>query len=126
MDEYQVDGTVRKEKCDKNLPITHLTLVKLGKVWESEKIIGMIERKEAKFWSYHYKNGEIDDKTKIEVEVVSDPDGKYLRTRKDETEKNNLLELPIYYKKESGKYRSCRANETFKVFVGYESQKILD
>ena len=104
MEEYQVDGTVRKEKCDKYAPISHLTLVKPSVAWKSEKIIGMIERKEAKFWSYHYKNRKIDDKTKIEVEIVDDTDGKYLRTRKDESEKNNLLELPMFYIKKFGKY----------------------
>ena len=31
------------------------------------------------------------------MEVVDDPDGKYLRTRKDDTEDNNLLELPIWH-----------------------------
>lgn len=113
MDEYQVDGTVRKKECDKDAPISHLTLVEPAEAWKSEKIIGMIEEEEedkkAKFWSYHYKNGEIDDKAKIEVEVVDDPDGKYLRTRKDETEKNNLLELPIYYyEKDRKKYIRCK------------------
>jgi len=116
MNEYQVGGTVRKEKCDKNAPISHLTLVKPPQAWESEKIISMIEEKEedkkGKFWSYHYKNGEIDDKTKIEVEVVDDPDGKYLRTIKDETEKNNLLELPIYYyNKDKKKFTKCKTEK---------------
>lgn len=96
---YEVDGTAREKECDKDSPISHLAIVTPSVVWTSEKIIRMIENKEKKhnFWSYHYKNGKIDEKTKIEVEVVDDPDGKYLRTRKDETEDNNLLELPIWH-----------------------------
>lgn len=109
MESYQVDGTVRKGACDKSEPITHLTLEEPPKAWTSEKIIKMIENGEAEFWSYHYKNGEIDERTKIKVEVVEGPEGKYLRTRKDETESNNLLELPMYYKDEaSGKYKKCK------------------
>jgi len=112
MKKYQVDGTVRKKECDKDSPISHLTLVDPSEAWDSNKIIKLIEEKDqnkkATFWSYHYKNGKIDDKTEIEVEVVDDPDGKYLRTRKDETEDNNLLELPIYHKKKEGKgYTPC-------------------
>lgn len=99
MVEYEVDGTGRKKECDKDSPIIHLAIVNPPEVWTSKKIIGMIEDKdkEYNFWSYHYKNGKIDEKTKIEVEVVNDPEGKYLRTRKDETEDNNLLELPIWH-----------------------------
>lgn len=108
MESYQVNGTVRKEACDENAPITHLRLVAPSEVWSSEKIIKMIENGEAEFWSYHYKNGEIDEQTKIKVEVVEAPEGKYLRTRKDETEENNLLELPIYSKDiTSGEYKKC-------------------
>lgn len=110
MEKYQVDGTVRKKECDKDSAISHLTLVDPGEAWSSEKIIKMIEdkKKEITFWSYHYKDGKIDDNTEIEVEVVDDPDGIYLRTRKDKTEKNNLLELPIYHKKKEGKgYTLC-------------------
>ena len=108
MEKYQVDGTVRKKECDKDSPISHLTLVKPAEAWKSEKIIKLIEDKEATFWSYHYKNGEIDEETEIIVEVVDGKDGKYLRTRKDETEDNNLLELPIYHKNEEGKFIPCK------------------
>lgn len=99
MTDYEVDGTGREKECDKGSPISHLAIVEPAKVWTSEKIIEMIEDKKEKhkFWSYHYKNGKIDEKTEIEVEVADDPDGKYLRTRKDETEDNNLLELPIWH-----------------------------
>lgn len=109
MESYQVNGTVRKVVCDKSAPITHLRLVAPSEAWPSETIIKMIENGEAEFWSYHYKNGEIDERTEIKVEVVEDKvKGKYLRTRKDETEENNLLELPIYSKDiTSGEYKKC-------------------
>ena len=69
----------------------------------------MIENKEAIFWPHHYKDSRIDDKTKIIVDVVNDLDGKYLRTRRDKIEKNNLLELPIYHKDEyEGRYVKCK------------------
>ena len=100
MVEYEVDGTGREKECNKDSSITHLAIVKPAKVWTSEKIIKMIEdeKEKHKFWSYHYKNGKIDEKTKIVVEVIDDKKkGKYLRTRKDETEDNNLLELPIWH-----------------------------
>lgn len=109
MESYQVDGTVRKEACDKSAPITHLTLVEPPKAWSLEKIIKKIENGETEFWSYHYKNGDIDEQTKIKVEVVEAPEGKYLRTRRDELESNNLLELPMYYKdRTSDKYKKCK------------------
>ena len=58
----------------------------------------MIEKGGHKFWSYVYKNGEIIERTRIEVEVIHDKvKGDYLRTQKDPTEENNLLELPIWY-----------------------------
>ena len=63
----------------------------------------MIEKEGHKFWSYVYKNGEIIERTRIEVEVIHDKDkGDYLRTQKDPTEENNLLELPMWHLKESG------------------------
>ncbi len=99
MTEYRVHGTGRENDC-RGGNITHLTveLPDGWKTWRSEKIIEMIEREDGDdFWSYHYLNGEIDHRTRILVEVVDDPDGKYLRTRRDETEDNNLLELPIYH-----------------------------
>lgn len=99
MTNYEVDGTGREKECDEDSSITHLAIVQPSVIWTSEKIIEMIENKKEKnsFWSYHYKNGIIDKTTKIKVEVVDAPDGKYLRTRKDETEDNNLLELPTWY-----------------------------
>lgn len=110
MTEYRVYGTGREKGCSGG-KITHLTVETKngGKTWKSEKIIEMIERENGdEFWSYHYLNGEIDDRTKIIVDVVDDPDGKYLRTRRDETEDNNLLELPIYhFDKNKGMWVPC-------------------
>ena len=97
--DYKVYGTGRENDCSGG-DITHLTVETAdgGKTWKKEKIIEMIEREDGdEFWSYHYDNREIDDRTRIIVEVVDDPDGKYLRTKRDETEENNLLELPIYH-----------------------------
>lgn len=106
MTEYEVDGTVREKECDKNSPISKLTTAKPDeKVYPVSTVIKKIKNGDT-FWSYHYQNGKIDDKTKIKVEIVDDPDGKYLRTRKDKTEKNNLLELPIYHKN-GEKYNPC-------------------
>ncbi len=99
MTEYRVRGTGRENGCSGG-DITHLTVETSDgwKTWKSSKIIEMIEKENGdEFWSFHYQNGEIDDRTRIIVEVVDDPDGKYLRTRRDETEKNNLLELPIFH-----------------------------
>jgi len=109
--EYQVNGTVRKEKCNKDSPISHLIIFSIvstpNQAFLKPVVIKMIEDKEASFWSFHYKNGLIDDKTKIDVVVYDGPSGKYLCTRLDETELNNLLELPIYHKNEQGIYSIC-------------------
>lgn len=98
--EYEVDGTGREKECDKDSPISHLAIVKPSEVWTSKKIIEMIEdeKEEHNFWSYVYKNGKKINDKKIKVEVIDDKvKGKYLRTQADETEDNNLLELPIWH-----------------------------
>ena len=110
MTKYEIDGTVRKEKCDKNAPISHLTTTPPdNNVYSVSKVIKMIEEEGHKFWSYVYENGTIIENTEIEVEPVHDKQkDDYVRTHRDGVEENNLLELPIYYKKESGKYGKCK------------------
>lgn len=99
MTEFKVYGTGRENDCNGG-NITHLTVETSDgwKTWKLEKIIKMIENDNGdEFWSFHYQNGEVNDRTRIIVEVVDDPDGKYLKTKRDETEDNNLLELPIFH-----------------------------
>jgi len=73
---------------------------------KSERIVAQFLIELGIFWSYVYKNGKIIEHTRIEVEVIHDKDkGVYLRTQKDPTEENNLLELPIWYLNE--KWNRC-------------------
>ena len=108
MVEYEVFGNGREEGCSGG-DITHLAVKEKNAMWNKQKIIDMIENQEDKFWSYVYKNGGKDKDTKIEVEVIDDEEkGKYLRTKADPTEENNLLELPTYtYNNETKKWESC-------------------
>lgn len=109
MTEYRVLGTGRENGGIVG-NITRLTVeTSYGwKTWSLEKIIRMIKKDDGdEFWSFHYHNGEINDRTRIIVEVVDVPDGRYLRTRRDDTEDNNLLELPIFYYDSNKKIWIC-------------------
>ena len=71
-------------------------------------MIEKIDKQKDKFWSYVYENGKVVEKTKIEVEPIHDKQkGDYVRTHRDGIEENNLLELPIYYKKDN-EFKICK------------------
>ncbi len=108
MVEYEVVGSGREKGCSGG-DITHLAVKEKSEMWTKEIIIDSIENQGDKFWSYVYKNGGKDKDTKIEVEVIDDEaKGKYLRTKADPTEENNLLELPMYnHNNNTKKWEPC-------------------
>lgn len=95
--EYEVFGSGREKGCSGG-DITHLAIKEKNEMWTKESIIKSIENGGNNFWSFVYKSGKKVKESKIKVEVVDDKvKGKYLRTQADPTEKNNLLELPIWH-----------------------------
>lgn len=82
------DRPVRKTKKDSDGDI--LALCNEGSVWSPRKKADAINDIESKIHTYHvpWKSG------RTEIRVVNGPNGKYLRTDRDNTERNNLDELP--------------------------------
>jgi len=107
MVDYEVYASRREHGCEGG-DITGLSIIELSKMLSSTKIIEMIEHGD-RFWSNVYRNGNIIRHTRIEIEIIDDKvKGRYLRTRADITEENNLLELPIYsYNSDTKQYESC-------------------
>ena len=114
MVKYEVFGSGREQGCSGG-DITHLAIKERNVMKTKEDIIDMIENQGYIFWSYVYKNGKKDKDTKIKVEVIDNKlKGKYLRTQADPTEKNNLLELPIYFYNNSiKKWEPCLSEKVF-------------
>lgn len=94
---YEIFGSGREQGCGGG-DITHLIIKEKNVMLKKEDIIDMDENKGYRFWSNVYKNGKKVKDTKLKVEVIyNEVKGKYLRTQSDSTEKNNLLELLIYF-----------------------------
>jgi len=82
------DRPVRKTGKDKDGDIT--SLCNAGSSWSPRSKSGAISDIECGTHTYHvpWKSG------KTNIRVVNGPNGKYLRTDSDDTNKNNLDDLP--------------------------------
>ncbi len=82
------DRPVRKTKKDSDGDI--LALCNEGSPWSPRNKADAINDIEKKTHTYHvpWKSG------RTEIHVVNGPNGKYLRTNRDNTSGNNLDELP--------------------------------
>lgn len=107
MVDYEIYGSIREYGCEGG-DITGFVIKGINKILDSLNIMNMIEHGD-NFWSYVYRNGIRNNRTKIEVEIVKDwVKGRYLRTKTCPTEDNNLLEMPIFtYNTFTGKYEPC-------------------
>jgi hypothetical protein len=82
------DREVTQTRKDKNNVITALCNPNAG--WSPRSKTDAINDIESKTHTYHVQWPE----KRTEIRVVNDSDGKYLRTDRDSTTKNNLLDLP--------------------------------
>jgi hypothetical protein len=82
------DREVTRTRKDKNNVITALCNPSAG--WSPRSKADAINDIEFKTHTYHVKWPE----KRTEIRVVNDRDGKYLRTDRDNTTRNNLLDLP--------------------------------
>ncbi len=82
------DRAVRKTGKDRDGDIT--SLCDTGSHWSPRSKAGAISDIENKIHTYHvpWKSG------RTEIHVVNGPNGKYLRTDRDDTTNNNLDDLP--------------------------------
>lgn len=82
------DRPVRKTGKDKDGDIT--SLCDAGSSWSPRSKIAAINDIESGTHTYHvpWKSG------RTEIKVVNGSNGKYLRTDRDDTSKNNLDDLP--------------------------------
>lgn len=98
MPDYEVYASSRENGCEGG-DITGLAISGIWQWWQKQRIIEMINNRgeRNRFWSYVYQNGRRIRDTQIEVQVVNSVNGPYLRTSADQTETNNLLELPIIH-----------------------------
>ncbi len=82
------DRPVRKTRKDSDGDI--LALCNDGSPWSPRKKADAIHDIESKTHTYHvpWKSG------RTEIRVVNGPNGKYLRTDRDDTTRNNLDDLP--------------------------------
>ncbi len=83
-----ISRQVTKTKKDNDGDI--LALCKDGEAWSPKTKVNAISDIENGDYNYYV----IVDGEKVDIHVVNDPDGKYLRTDPDETKRNNLDELP--------------------------------
>ena len=82
------DRRVTHTRKDKDGDITHLG--KPGELWSPRFKADVIRDIESKLHSYYVQWPE----KRTEIRVVNGPTGKYLRTDRDTTTKNNLDDLP--------------------------------
>lgn len=82
------DRPVRKTRKDKDGDI--LALCNDGSIWSPRLKADAIQDIETKTHTYHvpWTTG------RTEIRVVNGPNGKYLRTDRDDTARNNLDDLP--------------------------------
>lgn len=86
------DREVKQTKKDKDGDI--LALCNSGSYWSPRQKKDAIDDIESKAHTYHVMwSGGI----RTEVRVVNGPTGKYLRTDRDNTSRNNLDDLPDCY-----------------------------